>query len=268
MEIYGEMYETAGVGLAGATTSGSGNPWLRRLEEDMLVEFHKLQEARRMRLRLLRIWRPDTMKWRKGGPPPETWSTILKRRAWNEMGMGPDTLDYWTELEERYKERLISLFEDHPLHDDLSEVRGLGPYLGAALIAVAGDPARAPTVTRFWAGMGLGLVNGQAPSKERGVQGIPCPPYVSTVGEQIRQNLLKLNPTFQRLYRRAKEEYLSRGWKRIRAHKAGLRNAQKVFYGCVWERWRRAHRLEAPPAYVFAYLGHTDKLTLDDFKES
>lgn len=71
---------------------------VRQVEEAMLVAYHKLAEARRMRIRLERVWEPERLEWRKGGPPPETWSTGLKRRAWVEAGMGPNTLRYWREL--------------------------------------------------------------------------------------------------------------------------------------------------------------------------
>jgi hypothetical protein len=319
---------------------------LRALEEEMLVTFHKLQEVRRQRLRLQRVWEPESFNWRKrGAPPPETWSTALKKRAWEELGLGRTELERLKEQEAALKDRLSNLLEEHPLCDVLLQVEGLGSYLAASLIAVAGIPHLAENVTNFWSAMGVGLVpvpvekrarivlegeteqmalvadlatalremedarmvqmtavNGhyrvivsgpartlqravkpviarhpvrvveegpdfdmRAPRKERGQAGIPCPPYVPLVGEQLRAQLLKQNKHFYSLYQHKKGEYLARGWSRMRAHKAAQRFAQKLFYYAFWKEWRACHGLPAPDPYYISILGHTSDISLADF---
>lgn len=56
-----------------------------------------------------------------------------------------------------------------------------------------------------------------------------------------------------------------KGWSTGRVHLAARRKMVKIFLSHVFEAWRRIERLPLPELYVFAVLGHTDRLEPEQF---
>ena len=236
-------------------------------DRDIQKAFFRLQEARRARYRLQRIWHPETLHKTRLVLKPPTHSTLTFREMLTEDGLGPETYEASVEREAEAKRGLEALASQHPLWPHFQALGGFGPYLCGSFVAAGGDIERAPKVSSFWKGMGLdvvttkgkdGITEMKAPREERGRRDserlIPAPPHVTLVGEQIRQQILRTAKK-NRLYDRyasekAKAKTTHPDWNKMHAHKHALRVVQKLLYAVLWSAWRQARGLPAPAPYI------------------
>ena len=269
---------------------------MNKLDEDILEQFFVLQTWRERRLRLQRIWEPETFSWAKDRPA-ETWSTAIWHRALIRAGDGPEQLPVAREEESMAKKGLEEMALLHPLWPHFERIKGFGPYLCGAYVAAAGDITKAPSVSSHWKGMGLDVLpNGRAPRRIRGLRKVerkvPCPPHVSLIGEQIRQQMIRAGGRLYGLYIQYKEAYAAKYPDRVEPleddgseeapselqpheksprmhrHKAALRCVQKLLYANLWKEHRLSQGLPVPSAYVFDILGHKDEISIVDLYDA
>lgn len=250
------------------------------------LAYFELAEIRRERIQLLKVWHPELMKWVKsqGVPPPVTEVMLDRRVAFTRLGKGEDRYQHLVLREASVKAEFEDMARDHPLWLHFERIKGLGAYLCGAFVAAGGDIARAPTVSTFWSGMGLGLVidedgNAKVPRHERrrrtlkpGEKRRPCLPFVAEIGEQIRQQIERSSGSRMRdHYLDVKDFYLAKYPDRARMfnRKAAQRHTQKRLYACLWREWRLARGLPAPEPYAFTVLGHdgsgNGRMNISDF---
>ena len=241
-----------------------------RPDEQILRCFFRLEEFQMQRLRFERMLHPDHFKWpKKGAPPPMSETKKIKIEELGKIGFGENFFQAMVKGEELAEDELKELVERHVLWPWLEKVRGIGLVMAGKFIAAGGDIRKAETASGFWKGMGLGLEDGKAPRRERGKTSIPAFPHVTRVGEQIRQQLLMQNPFYHELYLSHKADYRARYPEKplMFAHKHGQRIPQKIFYACLWRKWREGYGLPAPLPYVFDILKHDSGriITIEDF---
>lgn len=269
---------------------------MQALDEEIMVTYFKMEAAQSERLRMMRIWHPELMKWnKKGAPPLETWSKRYKLQALQELGLSEAYYQRMVETEAVEKAKLEELASTHCLGPHFERIKGVSMYLCGAFVAASGDIARAPTVMSFWKGMGLDIVsqtcpdckgNGDlcrtcggtgsvasVPRRERGnkakLRRIPCLPHVSKIGEQIRQQVLRSGGKLREFYDRERDEINTTHpeYSKMRQMKHALRVTQKILYSCLWKEWRVSYGLPAPEPYAFSILQHDPShlVTISDF---
>jgi len=245
---------------------------MRKLDEQILRAYFRLEEYQGQRLRFERLLHPEKFKW--SGPTPTMSQTkLIKIEELGKIGFGEDYYQRMLAGEKEEKKNLEDLAENHPLWAYIEPISGFGKYLAGAFIAAGGDIERAPTCSAFWKGMGLDVLeDGTVPRRTRGskvARRIPAFPHVTRIGEQVRQQMLRQNDFYQELYHQHKKDYQGRHPERalMFAHKHGLRIGQKILYACLWEKWREAYGLLAPFPYVFDILKHDSgrRITIEDF---
>ena len=233
------------------------------LDEKILRTWFRYEKWEGERLQLARVLHPETFKWKKRGEPPaQSWSTLMKVQEWVAIGWNEELYQKCVAMEAADKAELGRLGSEHPLGEHFAQLYGLSDYLCGAFIAAGGDITRPGSVSSFWKGMGLDLVDGQPPRRTRGStgdRGIPAMPHVTTIGEQIRQQINrsaggKLREVYVRF--RAEEDERFPEKPKIFRFKSSLRKTQKVLYACLWREWRLAYGLSAPDPYAFGILKH------------
>jgi hypothetical protein len=108
---------------------------------------------------------------------------------------------------ERQLERLV---KQHPMADWVKACPGLGYGGFARIVGVTGDFMLFPNVAKVWAYMGMHVVNGHAPKREKGVKS-NWSPQGRVVAHQIGDSIVKLGRgRYRELYDAKKAEYLAR----------------------------------------------------------
>lgn len=177
------------------------------------------------------------------------------------------------EAQERAIDReLTKLAKKHPLADWIAEQRGIGLPGFARLLGVTGDISRFATVSKLWKYLGLHVVDGHAPKREKGVAwthtdctywhlatckpdcttdhhpncapGVPGTAYSPqgrVVCHQLGEAIVKVGGDGP--YRRAyddKKRYYEAGrpdWTQARRHNAAMRYAVKELVKNLWIEW-------------------------------
>jgi len=244
---------------------------MNKLDEEILRCYFRLQEYQDQRQRFQRLLHPEELKW-ENGPPKMSKTKQIRIEELKGIGFGEEFYQHMVEGEEKEKANLESLVASHPLRELTERIPGFGLLTNGKYIAASGDITVPPTVSSYWYGMGLDIVNGKAPRRIRGrkkvERKVPAFPHVTKIGEQIRQQMLKQNPFFQELYYAHKADYLERYPKapKMFAHKHGLRIAQKILYACLFMKWRELYGLPAPLPYAYDILKHNGRMiTLEDY---
>jgi len=241
----------------------AGKPPCTALNLQCQLVYFKLEEVRRERYRMQRLLHPETLK---GAPPKRrAYSSYIRIEALRQLGKDEEYYRKLIAQEAELKKELESLAEIHPLWPHWSRIKGLGLYLCGAFAAAAGDISITPTVSAFWKSMGLDVLpDGTVPRKIRGRKGterrIPALPHVTTIGEQIRQSILRGRGKLYELYCAKKAYYTAKRPDKaaIWNHRAALRVVQKILYAVSWEVMRLADGLDAPRPYAFDILKHPD----------
>lgn len=210
---------------------------MRKLDEDILRAYFRLEICQMQRLQMQRVWEPESFNWKKE-PPPISNTKLIRQEELRLLGFGPDYLRRMKVEETRAKEEMERLVVHHPLWPHFEKIKGFSHYLAGAFVAAGGDIERAPKVSSFWKGMGLDVLpDGSVPRRIRGSKDerrIPALPHVTKIGEQIRIQLLKSGGYAKEMYDDYKKRYVAKYPDRIKLfnHKAALRAVQKKLYAC------------------------------------
>jgi len=115
------------------------------------------------------------------------------------------------EAQERGIERqLARLAKQHIMADWVEACPGLGYGGFARIVGVTGDFMLFPNVAKVWAYMGMHVINGHAPKREKGVKG-NWSPQGRVVAHQIGDSIVKLGRgRYREMYDSKKAEYLAR----------------------------------------------------------
>lgn len=154
-------------------------------------------------------------------------------------------------------------------------VKGIGPVMAGGLIAWIDDAGRFDTVSKLWKYCGL------APGQKR-VAGerVGFNPKLKTHLFKVAKQMLQAkNPTYEPVYRQAREEYATRkdilkaheeraaksksksvkkslaGYK-AHIHFMSMRKMVKLFLSHLWEAWRKLEGLPVRDPYAVEKLGH------------
>lgn len=145
----------------------------------------------------------------------------------------------------------------------LRHIKGVGPIMGAGLIAWVDDIGRFDTVSKLWQYSGFGK-----PGQKRvhGEKGNWNPRMRTHTWKIIKQILMAKNKFYREHYDSAKAQYLARddlkemhkGKKGYKGHIDAMarRKVAKLFLAHLWEMWRKADGLEIKVPYVVEKLGH------------
>lgn len=249
---------------------------MHHLDEQIQRAYFALEEYQRQRLWLERLIHPEKFKWMKRGAPPAI-SDAKKRRIDElaKIGLGEARYQELIRLEALAKAELEDLARSHVLWPHFERIKGFGPYLCGAFIAAAGDISRVSTIAQFWSGMGLGMnPDGTVPRRRRTgpkeERTSPCLPFVSRIGDQIRQQINRTPGTKLRaFYEKYREHFDSKYPDRPKMFnfKAALRDTQKLFYAVLLMAWKEAYGQPLAMPYPFAILRHDlgHMLTIKDF---
>ena len=143
---------------------------MRKLDEEILRTYFRMEEYQTQRLRFERLLHPEKFKWSKG-IPKMSLTKRMKLEELEKIDLGEAHYQRMLAGEQQNKAELESLAEDHPLWAYLGQIEGFGKYLAGAFIAAGGDIERAPTCSAFWKGMGLDILSdGTAPRRVRGAK--------------------------------------------------------------------------------------------------
>lgn len=241
------------------------------LDRQIRKVYFTIEECQRQRLRMERIWHPDRFTWHKPGDVPVT--SALKREVLTDLGFGEEFLTRMELTEKEAQRNMKTLVETHCLWPHFKHIKGFSFYLAGAFIAAGGEIERTEKVSSFWKGMGLDILpDGSVPRKTRGrgntARKVPAIPFVTRVGEQIRQQLLRSKGNAYDMYLKFKAEYTAKYPARAKIfnHKAAQRAVQKRLYSCLWREWRLGNKLSAPDPYAFDILKHNSQLIrIQDF---
>lgn len=242
-------------------------------EIDILQTYFQMAEGRRQRLRFLRLLHPEVMKWKKRAHAPTASATArIRITALENLGLGEAHFQFMQETEIKSKGHLEELAQNHPLWEHFQRFDKFGPYLCGCFIAAGGNIFIPCKVSSFWKGMGLDVLpDGTVPRRVRGARDnprpVPCLPFVSTAGEQIRQQMLRAKGALYAEYLRQRELEDSRfpDKPKMFRFKGALRRTQKLLYACLWYEWRTAYGLPAPEPYAIDHLGHTTLINVSRF---
>lgn len=175
-------------------------------------------------------------------------------------------------IEKAIDRELTKLAKQHFMADWIAEQRGIGLPGFARLLGVTGDISRFPTVSKFWKYLGLHVVDGHAPRREKGVAwthtdctywhlatckpdcatdhhpncgpGIPGTAYSPqgrVVCHQLAEAIVKVggDGPCRRAYDE-KKAYYEAGrpdWSQARRHNAAMRYAVKELVKHLWVEW-------------------------------
>lgn len=239
------------------------------LDRKIRKEYFVIEECQRHRLRMERIWHPERFKWNK----PFAMTSQLKREVLRDLGFGEEFLEKMTAREQEAYKTMAYLVEGHPLWPHFKRIRGLSYYMCGAFIAAGGEIDRVEKLSSFWKGMGLDVLpDGKVPRRTRGKKdterNVPAIPFVTRVGDQIREQLRRSGGKAYDMYKEMKAHYTARYPDRAKLFndKAGLRAVQKRLYSCLWKEWRLAAGLPAPAPYAYDILQHNGRMiTIEDF---
>lgn len=183
-------------------------------------------------------------------------------------------------IEKGIDRELAKLAKQHFMADWIAEQRGIGLPGFARLLGVTGNIDRFPTVSKLWKYLGLHVVDGHAPRREKGVpwthtncQGghlLTCKPDCATdhhpnclpdgigtayapqgrvVCHQLGEAIVKVggDGPYRRAYDEKKAYYEAArpDWSQARRHNAAMRYAVKELIKHLWIEWhtRRGHEL-------------------------
>lgn len=168
----------------------------------------------------------------------------------------------------RNEQRIVKLAQDELKNTPvwlswLKHVKGIGPMMGAGLIAWIDDVGRFDTVSKLWQYSGFGKP-GQ--KRTKGEKGNWNPRMRTHMWKVIKQMLMAKNQFYRGHYDEAKMKYLMRddikemhkGKKGYKGHVDAMakRKVAKLFLAHLWEMWRRAEGLEIRTPYVVEKFGH------------
>ena len=172
-----------------------------------------------------------------------------------------------------------------PIWEDwLSKVRGVGGCLGVQFVALIQPISDFDTVAALWSYSGYGVVDGEAPRRQAGVQS-RWNPDLRKLGYQLGDCFVRAGGPYRELYDcyKARDRAVhpdpvtktdksgklmktreGKAWKMYtdgHIHARARRYAVKIFLSHLWQAWRELEGLLVRGPYAVEYLGHTKILS-------
>ena len=172
-------------------------------------------------------------------------------------------LERFADLEDGLDKDIAEQVKGHPMYEQLSALKGIGPILSTKLLSMI-DIELAPTVSSLWRFAGFGVVDGQREKRTKGEKA-HYNGRLKTTCYLAGTSFLRSNSPYRAEYDRAKERYQGAhpDWTKLHIHHAAMGNMIKLFLSHLWEQWRLAEGLPVRPAYVLEHGGHTSKKLAD-----
>lgn len=178
----------------------------------------------------------------------------------------------YEKIEKAIDRELTKIVKRHFMADWIMEQRGIGLPGFARLLGVTGNIDRFPTVSKLWKYLGLHVVDGHAPKREKGVPWthtdctfehlLTCTPACTTnhhpncvpggigtayapqgrvVCHQLGEAIVKVggDGPYRRAYDQKKAYYEAErpDWTQARRHNAAMRYATKELVKNLWIEW-------------------------------
>ncbi len=181
-----------------------------------------------------------------------------------------DLINKSSKLEQEYKTYMLKYIGSEKIWTEfLSKIKGIGPVLGANLIKNFGYCERFEMVSSVWKYCGLHVIDGVAAKRKKGEK-LDYNPKMKTLAWKIGDSFIKMNtPIYRDIYDRAKERELNRKddnkpKNKMHAHLRAMRKTVKLFLSHYWACSRTLAGLDTREEYVFAKLGHKNKIKWED----
>jgi hypothetical protein len=193
------------------------------------------------------------------------------RRSAVERGTDEPSVDatYLSAASERLADRLAesedelvaemrALVHQHPVWPWLSQVRGIGPTLGAKLVGLIGSVEVAPTVSALWRFAGYAVIDGERERLKKGEKA-HFNRRLKTACYLVATSFLRSSSPYRTVYDQARARYdvTHADWTDGHKHAAAMRKMVKLFLSHLWEEWRKAEGLPVRPPYALEYMEHT-----------
>ncbi len=169
--------------------------------------------------------------------------------------------DIEKELDADIKEQVA----EHPIYEQVSAVKGIGPGLAAKLIAMI-DIERAPTISSLWRFAGYAVINGERERPTKGEK-LHYNKRLKTTCYLVATAFLRANSPYRRVYDEAKAYYEANrpDWTKGHRHNAANRKMIKVFLSHLWLRWRLLEGLPVSNPYVHDIMKHGSLYAPEEF---
>ncbi|HWJ39583.1 MAG TPA: hypothetical protein VNT29_00550 [Candidatus Limnocylindrales bacterium] len=118
-------------------------------------------------------------------------------------------LDEVTSIEEGIDRHLERLAKDHPAAAWIKETRGVSLRMIGRVLSIVGSLDRFPNVAKLWSYLGLAVVNGRAPRRERGKK-LRFAPEGPMMAYRISSSIVKTGGPYRVMYDRKRAEYDAR----------------------------------------------------------
>lgn len=179
-------------------------------------------------------------------------------------------------LEKDIGKTVAKLLKYEPIYTlYLSNILGVGPGISGELITRIGDPGRFDTISALWSYMGLGVVNGKAPKRQRGQKAAWNHRLRMVVLGRMVPQFIKLKNNHgcfgRQLYDQYKAFYMERDGEsltKMHIENRARRKVGKVFVSCLWVAWRRIKGLSVSEPYAMKLNGHSHVITPEQWAGS
>lgn len=166
---------------------------------------------------------------RRNGDTPDHYTVML------------DTLEQLKVNEHAVDLHLTRLVRRHFMADWIKQAPGIGLPGFARLMGVTGPLDRFATVSKLWAYLGMHVVDGVAPKRQKGVKG-NWSPQGRVLCHQIADSIVKLNRgKYRAVYdvRKARTGESHPEWTQAHRHNDASRVAVKELLKDLWVEWQR-----------------------------
>lgn len=182
-----------------------------------------------------------------------------------DMALAQKWAEIYVKLEHAADLEIGRVVKQHPMMEQLRAVRGVGPTLGAKLLAMI-DISRSETASQLWRYCGYAVIDGQRERPTKGER-LHYNARLKTTLYLVATSFLRGGSPYRRVYDSAKQYYQANrpDWTPMHIHNASMRKMIKVFLVHLWERWRALEGLDCRPLYVHEKLGHTTVFTPEEF---
>jgi len=179
-------------------------------------------------------------------------------RAYNSLGEPLPSeaqmiIDVSKKMEEKLKRPIEALLRHEPIYNAwLKHIKGIGPMLGASLIAEIGDIGKFRHVRSLWHYAGLHVVDGSAPKRRRG-QKSTWNGRLRTTAWKCASQFVRSSGSFGRqLYLDDKAFYIAQNGDLSKGHidNRARRRVAKDLLRCLWAKWRELEGLPVTEARI------------------
>ena len=215
---------------------------------------------------------PQAFKLLKLDPPLSTYYQIYKsyqqerirtnNRLYGDLSGG---LNDFLKLQQEGEAKLKKIVEEElikqPVYTQwLGNVKGIGPSLGAGIIALIGDVGKYDSISNLWAYSGYSVINGAAQKKTKG-QLANWNGKIRTLMYLVVTQFIKANTVpYRGIYDDEKAKQITNGIKKGHAHARAMRKTAKIFLQHYWVEARKIAGLPISQPWIIAHGGHVHQI--------